>query len=280
MTDSLDRDSLLEVARAAAAAGSQAVVAKVGNHGEVRTKSSLTDPVTEADEAGEAAIRAVLATLRPDDAITGEEGDDQPGTTGLRWLIDPLDGTVNFLYGYPQWCVSVAVADSEGPLVGVVFDPQRGEEFATTRGGPLLLNGLEVERKGVHALGGSDDPLEGVMLATGFNYERPVRPLQGPVFNSLIPRVRDIRRGGSAALDLCWVALGRLDAYFEHGVRAWDVSAGALACLSSGLCVKTMPSRDGWPAGIAAGSEGVVDALVEACGAADSAGTWPAEWVA
>ncbi len=280
MTEGFDPELLLEVARAAAASGADAVLAKLGNHGEVRTKTSLTDPVTEADEAGEAAIRRVLANLRPDDAITGEEGDDQAGTTGLRWLIDPLDGTVNFLYGHPQWCVSVAVADSEGPVAGVVFDPQRGEEFATTRGGPVLLNGIEVERAGVHSPGNAEDPLEGVLLATGFSYEKPVRQLQGPVLNSLIPRVRDIRRGGSAALDLCWVAVGRVDAYFEHDGHAWDVSAGALACLSAGLCVKAMPARDGWPAGIAAGAESVVDALVEACGSSETAGPWPAVWVA
>lgn len=270
---------LLDVARAAAQAGAEAVLSRVGNHGEVRTKSSLTDPVTEADEAGEAAIRAVLAQMRPDDAITGEEGDDQPGTTGLRWLIDPLDGTVNFLYGYPQWCVSVAVADEAGPVAGIVIDPQRGEEFASTRGGPVLLNGKDAPSGRVHAEGASSDPLEGVMLATGFNYEPDVRRLQGPVFDALIPRVRDIRRGGSAALDLCWVAVGRLDAYFEHGVRAWDVSAGALACLSAGLSVKAMPARDGWPNGIAAGTLTVVDALIEACGSTEVAGDWPATWV-
>ena len=279
MTSSSEIAELLSVARTAARAGAEAVLSRVGDHGEVRTKSSLTDPVTEADEAGEVALRSVLADLRPDDAIIGEEGDDQPGTTELRWLLDPLDGTVNFLYGYPQWCVSVAVADSEGPLAGVVLDPQRGEEFAATRGGPVLLNGEEVSGVRVHQPGLSEDPLVGVMLATGFNYEPEVRRLQGPVFDSLIPRVRDLRRGGSAALDLCWVAVGRLDAYFEHGVRAWDISAGALTCLSAGLTVKAMPARDGWPAGIAAGSPTVVEALVDACGSSEAAGDWPATWV-
>ena len=279
MSSPQDIAGLIEVARSAAAAGAEAVVSRVGNHGEVRTKSSLTDPVTEADEAGEAAIRSVLSDLRPDDAITGEEGEDQPGSTRLRWLIDPLDGTVNFLYGYPQWCVSVAVADDQGPLAGVVIDPQRGEEFTATRGGPVLLNGAEVTAGRVHQPGDSEDPLAGVMLATGFNYEPEVRRLQGPVFDSLIPRVRDIRRGGSAALDLCWVAVGRIDAYFEHGVRAWDVSAGALACQSAGLTVRTMPAASGWPAGIAAGYPEVVAALVDACGSSESAGDWPATWV-
>jgi len=279
LSDPADIAGLLAVARTAAAAGAAAVLDRVGNHGEVRTKSSLTDPVTEADEAGERAIRSVLSDLRPDDGIIGEEGEEIFGSSGFRWIVDPLDGTVNFLYGYPQWCVSVAVADEDGPVAGVVLDPQRDEEFAATRGGALLLNGEPVPVGRVHEPGLSPDPLEGVMLATGFNYERDVRLLQGEVFDSLIPRVRDIRRGGSAALDLCWVAVGRLDAYFEHGVRAWDVSAGALACLSAGLEVMAVPSSGTWPSAILAGESPVVEALLEALGEPADSGSWPATWI-
>ena len=279
MSDPADIAGLLAVARTAAAAGAAAVLDRVGNHGEVRTKSSLTDPVTEADEAGERAIRSVLSDLRPDDGIIGEEGEELFGSSGFRWIVDPLDGTVNFLYGYPQWCVSVAVADEDGPVAGVVLDPQRDEEFAATRGGALLLNGEPAPVGRVHEPGLSPDALEGVMLATGFNYERDVRLLQGEVFDSLIPRVRDIRRGGSAALDLCWVAVGRLDAYFEHGVRAWDVSAGALACLSAGLEVMAVPSSGAWPSAILAGESPVVEALLEALGTPADSGSWPATWI-
>jgi len=279
LSEADDIAGLLAVARTAAAAGAAAVLDRVGNHGEVRTKSSLTDPVTEADEAGERAIRSVLSNLRPDDGILGEEGEEIVGSSGYRWIVDPLDGTVNFLYGYPQWCVSVAVADEDGPVAGVVLDPQRGEEFAASRGGEFLLNGEPAPNHRVHAPGLSVDPLEGVMLATGFSYEREVRTLQGQTLTALIPRVRDIRRGGSAALDLCWVAVGRLDAYFEHGVRAWDVSAGALACLSAGLTVRAVPPSGAWPSAILAGESAVVDALLEALGTPAGSGAWPATWI-
>jgi len=274
-----DTAALLAVAREAAQAGAAAVVERVGNHGLVRTKSSATDPVTEADEAGEAAIRAVLAARRPDDGIVGEEGDDQLGSSDLRWFVDPLDGTVNFLYGMPQWCVSVAVADGDGPLVGVVLDPSRNEEFASVRGDGLTFNGDPFVRHGVHAPEGADDPLSGVMLATGLNYDAEVRALQGDVLAGLSPRVRDIRRGGSAALDLCWAAIGRVDAYFEHGVRAWDVAAGGLICQSAGLTVLRLPEGNGWPAGIAAGDPSVVAAVAESLGVSSTASAWPAAWI-
>ncbi|CAB4882296.1 MAG: inositol monophosphatase [Actinobacteria bacterium] len=274
-----DTAALLVVAREAAQAGAAAVVERIGNHGLVRTKSSATDPVTEADEAGEAAIRAVLAARRPDDWIVGEEGDDHVGSSNLRWFVDPLDGTVNFLYGMPQWCVSVAVADGDGPLVGVVLDPCRGEEFAAVRGEMLTFNGAPFVRDGIHTPAGADDPLSGVMLATGLNYDEGVRGLQGEVLARLSPRVRDIRRGGSAALDLCWAAIGRVDAYFEHGVRAWDVAAGGLICQSAGLTVLRLPAGQGWPAGIAAGDLSVVTGVADALGVSSTASGWPAAWI-
>ena len=269
---------LLAVAKLAAASGAAEVLRRVGNHGEVRTKSSLTDPVTEADEAAERAIRAVITEARPGDAIVGEEGGDVEGDSGLRWLVDPLDGTVNFLYGMPQWSVSVAVADAVGPLVGVVLHPASGEEFSAVRGEQPHLNGSPFARQGLHSLSpDAADPLEGVMLATGFNYEREVRVLQGKVFESLVPRVRDIRRSGSAALDLCWTAIGRVDAYAEHGVRAWDVSAGALVCTCAGLDVLTLASGRGWPTGIVAAERQVAAALARAFGAESA--DWPATWI-
>src|SRR5262249_52457821 len=158
----------------------------------------------------------------PDDAIVGEEGEAKPGTSGRRWIIDPLDGTVNFLFGYPQWCVSVAC---EG-LVGVVYDPCRGELFAASGGTPTL-NG--------RPLGGSrGDGLTHALLATGFGYDAEVRARQAAIVADLLPRVRDIRRAGSAALDMCWNAAGRVDAYFEYGVKEWDVAAGRLICADAG----------------------------------------------
>lgn len=268
-----DPDALIAIARRAAAAGAKAIISREGSAGSVRFKSSETDPVSESDEAAEIAIRAVIEAERPLDAIVGEEGEAVSGSSGLRWVIDPLDGTVNYLYGIPQWCVSVAVEDGNGPLVGVVLDPSRNEEFSAVRGQPAMLNGTPIAVRGAHQPAG--DPLDGVLLATGFNYEAPVRALQGEVFVDLIERVRDIRRGGSAALDLCWAAIGRVDAYLEHGVRVWDVSAAGLVCRSAGLETKTLPSRDGWPAGLVAAPAGLCAPLAAAFGYEVEPPEWP-----
>lgn len=268
-----DLDGLLGVAREAAKLAAAELVARVGKVSVLRAKSSPTDPVTEADEAAEGAVRALLAKARPNDAIVGEEGGDTPGTTGLRWVVDPLDGTVNYLYGNPQWCVSVAVEDSDGPLAGVVFDVLRDEEFSAVRGGQPMLNGKSFERVAVHQID-AGDPLQGVLLATGFHYESEVRAEQATVLAALLPRVRDIRRGGSAALDLCWAANGRVDAYTELGVREWDVAAGGLVCLSAGLDVLLLPAKGIRPVGIIAAETAVATALASEWGAAPGE-RWP-----
>lgn len=239
----------------------------------LRSKSSPTDPVTEADEAAERAIRLVLEGERPDDAIIGEEGGEASGTSGLRWVVDPLDGTVNYLYGHPQWCVSVAVEDSAGPLAGVVLDVHRNEEFSAVRGAPPMLNGEPFGRATVHEVSGGD-PLRGLLLATGFHYEAEVRSEQASVFAAMIPRVRDIRRGGSAALDLCWAAIGRVDAYTELGVREWDVAAGGLVCLCAGLDVLLLPATETRPVGIAVAAREIAPALAAEWGV--DAQPWPA----
>ncbi len=262
-----DLEGLLGVAREAAKLAAAELVARVGKVSVLRAKSSPTDPVTEADEAAEGAVRTLLAKARPDDAIVGEEGGDTPGTTGLRWVVDPLDGTVNYLYGNPQWCVSVAVEDSDGPLAGVVFDVLRDEEFSAVRGGQPMLNGKPFERVAVHQLD-AGDPLQGVLLATGFHYESEVRAEQASVLAAMLPRVRDIRRGGSAALDLCWAAIGRVDAYTELGVREWDVAAGGLVCLCAGLDVLLLPAQGVRPVGIIAAETPVAAALASEWGAA------------
>ncbi len=253
-------DELLAVAREAAELAAAQLSARVGKVSVLRAKSSPTDPVTEADEAAESAVRALLARKRPDDAIVGEEGGEATGTSGYRWIIDPLDGTVNYLYGNPQWCVSVAVEDSDGPVAGVVLDVLRAEEFSAVRGAEPMLNREPFTRSVIHRSSGSD-PLTGVLLATGFHYEAEVRVQQAEVFSNLIPRLRDIRRGGSAALDLCWAAIGRVDAYTELGVREWDVAAGGLVCLSAGLEVAVVPAGTTRPQGIIAAQAQVLESL-------------------
>jgi myo-inositol-1(or 4)-monophosphatase len=243
---------LLDVARAAARAAADELLARYDAAPEgLATKTTATDPVSEADRAAERAIRVVLGEQRPGDGVLGEEGGETGAAegadaTGVRWVVDPLDGTVNYLFGYPQWSVSVACEDDRGTIAGVVLDPLRGEEVAATRSGPLLLDGAPYEG----AAGARAQTLDVALVATGFAYDAVVRARQAAVLSGLLPRVRDTRRGGSAALDLAWTALGRCDAYYERGVKAWDVAAGALACARAGLELHELPAHEGDPSGL------------------------------
>jgi myo-inositol-1(or 4)-monophosphatase len=198
------------------------------------TKSSPTDVVTEMDRAAEALIRERLLAARPRDAILGEEGGEQAGRSGpgqVRWVVDPLDGTVNYLYGLPDWSVSVA-AEVDGTVVaGVVTVPSHGEMFTATLGGGAWLwvgDGTVALRCNTGV------PLEQALVSTGFGYEVPRRVVQGEVVGAVLPRVRDIRRGGSCAVDLCSLAAGRVDAYYERGVNYWDWAAGGLVASEAG----------------------------------------------
>lgn len=252
-----DAEALLATAeRAARAAGAlllERFAAGADAIGEIFVKSTATDLVSEADMAAEAAIRAILAEERPADAVMGEEGDDTPGTSGRRWIVDPLDGTINYLYGLPAWCVSVAC---EG-LAGVVLDPLADELFASpvAPGEPATCNGRPLVGSGRAELGQS-------LIGTGFGYDREVRELQAPVVAGLLPEVRDIRRAGAAALDLAWCAAGRLDAYYEWGVKPWDVAAGLLLCTASGLQVHGLPGGGAMPPGVLVAPPGIADALL------------------
>lgn len=194
------------------------------------SKSTLTDLVTDADRDAEALIVRALRAARPGDAIVGEEGARRDGTSGVRWFVDPLDGTVNYVYGIPQWSVSLACADAVGALVGVVHDPCRGETFVAER---ALGAWLGERRLRVSA----EADLGRALVATGFGYDAEVRRKQGAIVARVLPAVRDIRRFGSAALDLAWVAAGRNDGYFETGVNPWDVEAGVLLVHEAGGAV-------------------------------------------
>jgi myo-inositol-1(or 4)-monophosphatase len=236
-------DDLLGVAVDAARAAGAVLLERYASAARgVQAKSSATDLVSEADIEAERVIRELLAEQRPDDAIVGEEGDDRAGTSGLRWIVDPLDGTTNYLFGIPQWCVSVACEGN----VGVVLDPVRDELFAVTAGEAPTLGGVPL------APGEPRDELATALVATGFGYEAGVRAAQGRVVARLLPQVRDIRRAGSAALDLAWTAAGRYDAYYEHGVKLWDVAAGRMLCAGAGLEVRDLPAGRGRPPGILA----------------------------
>jgi myo-inositol-1(or 4)-monophosphatase len=230
-----------------------------GRERALASKSTPTDLVSEADLASERLIRERLALIRPADGFLGEEGGEEKGSTGLTWIVDPLDGTVNFLFSIPQWSVSVALADDRGSLVGAIFDPCSGELFSATRDGPAMLNGVSMEHS-------DRSDLASAMIATGFAYDAQVRGAQAEVFSRLIPRVRDIRRFGSAALDLAWTAAGRYDAYFERSVKPWDIAAGTLICERAGLTVLELPESKRLPLGVLAAAPGLAGELLELVG--------------
>jgi myo-inositol-1(or 4)-monophosphatase len=219
----------------------------------VGTKSSQTDMVSEADREAETAIAELLRAERPDDALIAEEGAGDEGTSGRRWVVDPLDGTTNYLYRFPAWCVSVALEDEEGGLAGVVHNPLADETFRAARGGGADLNGEPI-------VVNDHDDLATALVATGFGYDPDVRAGQAEVVRGVLPRVRDLRRAGAAALDLCFVACGRLDGYFERGVNRWDYAAGALIVREAGGAVVEL---EGGRFGLAAAGPRLVRQLAE-----------------
>jgi myo-inositol-1(or 4)-monophosphatase len=183
--------------------------------------------------------------------LLAEEGSERKAESGRRWIVDPLDGTVNYLYGFPAWCVSVALHDRDGPAVGVVHDPLRAETFRAARGGGTELNGDPVRVRG-------QTDLTRALVAPGFGYEAERRAWQAEVVGRVLPRVRDIRRAGAAALDLAWVAAGRLDGYYERGLSPWDWGAGRLLVEEAGGAVLELP---GEPLGLVAANPELLPAL-------------------
>jgi myo-inositol-1(or 4)-monophosphatase len=194
------------------------------------TKSTQTDLVTTMDHASERHVVDGIRAARPDDAIVGEEGTDSPGTSGVRWIIDPLDGTTNYVYGVPAYAVSIGVEVDGEVVAGVVADPSRHETFAATRGGGATCNGRPIRCAPATTLAHA-------LIGTGFSYEPARRARQGAVVASVLPAARDVRRFGSAALDLCWVGCARLDGYYERGLAPWDLAAGALIAAEAGATV-------------------------------------------
>jgi myo-inositol-1(or 4)-monophosphatase len=230
-----------------------------GRERALASKSTPTDLVSEADLAAERTIRELLSDARPDDGFLGEEGGEEHGSSGLRWIVDPLDGTINFLFGIPQWCVSVAVTDDHGALVGAIFDPCRQELFCATRHNAPTLNGTPLKAS-------TREELASAMVATGLAYDATVRTAQAEVLARVVPRVRDIRRFGSAALDLAWTAAGRYDAYFERTVKPWDIAAGVLICRRVGLSVLDLSEHENLPYGILASVPALAPSLLELVG--------------
>ena len=232
----------LELAERAARAAGEVLISYYGRAPEgLESKTSVTDPVSDADREAERTIRELLTAERPDDGLIGEEGTRVEGA-GRNWIVDPLDGTVNFLYGLRTWAVSIALEDEQGLAVGVVFDPVDGECFSAVRGEGAKLNGEPIRVNDCTALGRA-------MVATGFSYVAEERATQAQLLLELLPRIRDLRRAGAAALDLAYVAAGRVDAYYERGLKRWDEAAGLLLVTEAG---GSLADLDGEPHGVIA----------------------------
>ncbi len=198
---------------------------------EIESKSTAIDIATQMDKKAEKFIMESLLAARPDDGIIGEEGSSVESKSGITWVIDPLDGTVNYFYGLPGWNVSIAAKDKDGSIVGVVTAPTINSTWWATRGGGAFYNGHQIH---------CNDPiaLDRSLIATGFQYDVSHRISQLEDFSKLVPIVRDLRRNGAAAVDLCHVAMGALDGYYEAGLKEWDWAAGALVATEAGATFK------------------------------------------
>lgn len=233
----LHRELLETALEAAREAGALLRDGRPDDLGVAATKSSPVDVVTEMDTASEKLIVELVSGRRPDDGYLGEEGASSAGTSGIRWVVDPLDGTVNYLYGLPSWAVSIAAEENGRAVVGVVAVPARGETFHAVAGEGAYLNGRRIACRPAPAPGQA-------LVCTGFNYVQQVREHQAEVVRELLPRVRDIRRGGAAAVDLCDVACGRLDAFYERGLHPWDMAAGVLIAREAGALAGGRPGLE------------------------------------
>ncbi|MET7370746.1 inositol monophosphatase family protein [Streptomyces sp. NPDC005566] len=234
MTDPFLSELLDLALEAARRAGALLRDGRPADLGVTATKSSPIDVVTEMDIRAEKLITGFLSGNRPRDGFLGEEGASAEGSSGIRWVIDPLDGTVNYLYGLPTWAVSIAAERDGERVVGVVEAPMRRETFHAVLGGGAYLNGEALTCRPA-------PPFAEALVSTGFNYVTEVRTHQAAVAQQLIPKLRDIRRGGSAAVDLCDVAAGRLDGYYERGLHPWDLAAGDLIAREAGALTGGRP---------------------------------------
>jgi myo-inositol-1(or 4)-monophosphatase len=225
------------------------------------TKTSAVDIVTETDRAAEEFLRAEVRRLRPGDGFIGEEGEDVASDTGVEWIVDPIDGTVNFLYGIPRYAVCVAARLDGEVVTGAVVNVATGEAFNAVRGAGAHLDGMPIGVRGSATMAQS-------LFLTGFSYRSELRAVQGAAVARLLPQVRDIRRLGSAALDLCDIAAGRADAYVEEGLNLWDHAAAGLIAREAGAQVELLPGAGGGDCIVAApaASFDQVRRLIEMCG--------------
>ena len=245
-------------------AGALISEARRSGAGLVDTKSTATDMVTEYDRASERLIVDAVRAARSDDAIVGEEGTADEGTSGISWLIDPIDGTTNFLYGLPGYAVSIAAADIDGALAGAVYVPATEELFAAARGQGATLNG-----EPIHCSTTTD--IATALVATGFSYHPDMRQKHMRRLQHIIADIRDIRRFGAAAPDLCYVAAGRVDAYFEEHLGPWDLAAGELIAREAGCITGDFAGGPVRPAQVLVANPSIFEPLRALINRADAA---------
>lgn len=207
--------------------GERAFAGRLAGLKNVETKTTSTDMVTEFDKATEKYIVGEIRSRRPNDSIIGEEGGNFVGDSGYKWCIDPIDGTTNFLYALPSWSVSIGVSDDKGPLVGVVYIPALKETFTAIRGNGAFLNEKQINCNDI-------SEVSKALVCTGFSYSPAHRTTQSRRVAQFIHKIRDIRRLGAASIDICFVACGRVDAYFEENLHEWDIAAAELIAIESG----------------------------------------------
>lgn len=264
MTNSVLGAQLLQVASdLARQAGTMALMGRRSGLTEVQTKSTTTDMVTEFDRASELFVVEGLSRQRPDDAIVGEEGTAHTGTSGITWYVDPIDGTTNFLYDLPCWAVSIGATDELGSLAGAVYVPALDEMFTAVRGGGAYLNGSPI-------CCNTTTDLSQALVGTGFSYSPAQRTVQAQRVSQVIHLVRDIRRFGAAAIDLCYVACGRLDAYFEENLLMWDIVAGELIAREAGCRSGNFHGQAVTPAQVLTTVPAIFDDLAQLIIASDS----------
>lgn len=267
--DTVHSHDLLTLGRAVAHETGQFLLHNRPQILQTETKSSPTDVVTEMDQAAEKRIISAILKERPLDGYLGEEGALQPGSSGVTWIIDPIDGTTNFLYRIPMWAVSIAAAIDGEVVAGVVDAPALGVQyFGHHGGGAWTVCGPDAQPTVLICSSASE--LSQSLVATGFGYDIAQREKQAHVVTHVLPRVRDLRRAGAASIDLCWVAAGLVDAYYENGLQPWDFAAGALIAQEAGAHVSDLhggPPGSGTTIAVAPGIRKALQELLIGCGA-------------
>lgn len=250
------RDLLVVAEDLARAAGDMALRGRKSGDVAATTKSSPTDMVTQYDKASEELITSGLASRRPQDGIIGEEGASVSGSSGITWHIDPIDGTSNFYFDIPMWAVSIGAVDENGPLVGVVYAPALGEMYTAIRGEGAFLNGSPIHVR-------DNSELSDALVCTGFSYRVHERTQHAQRVAQMVTHIRDIRRFGAAAIDLCFVACGRYDAYFEEHLHSWDLVAGQVIATEAGAIVTNYAGESVTPAQVLAAQPGIQQQLIQ-----------------